>query len=134
MESIIDMKNTTTLFDIARSWLQKHYFSPQSSPLPAHFFATNEQKPTCYAHQNLHGCLECGLSFTSLSPLLKCTTHHLTVLTSTAWSQKCSADVNELMQFFLHRGVQFQTFVSYALLCQTPFCQSAPLMLSVIQQ
>ena len=32
------------------------------------------------------GYLECGLSFTLLLPLLKRTTHHLTVLTSTVWS------------------------------------------------
>ena len=35
---------------------------------------------------SVHDCLEHGVSFTSLSPLQKCTTHCLTVLTSTVWS------------------------------------------------
>jgi len=36
----------------------------------------------------VHGHLECDLSFTLLLSLLKCTTHCLTVLTSTGWSQQ----------------------------------------------
>ena len=48
----------------------------------------------------VHSCLECGLLLTSLSPLLKCITHCLTVLTSTVWS-KCLANVDEW------QGVQF---------------------------
>ena len=41
--------------------------------------------------KSLHVILQAWLSgtwlvFTQLSPLLKCTTHRLTVLTSTAWS------------------------------------------------
>lgn len=33
----------------------------------------------------VHSCLEYSLSFMSLPPLLKCSTHHITVLTSSAW-------------------------------------------------
>jgi len=36
--------------------------------------------------------------------------------------------------FFLHGGIQLHTFVSYALPCQTPFCQTAPLLSSVARQ
>ena len=36
----------------------------------------------------VHGHLKHGLSFTSLSPQLKHTTHHLTVLTFIVWSQQ----------------------------------------------
>ena len=36
--------------------------------------------------------------------------------------------------FFPHGGIQFHTFASYALLCQAPFCQTAPLQPSVTQQ
>ena len=44
-----------------------------------------------------------------------------------------SASVNECngCHFFLHGGIQWQTFASSALLCQTLFCQSAPLLPSV---
>ena len=34
----------------------------------------------------------------------------------------------------LHGGIQFHSFASDALLCQTPFCQTAPLLPSVTQQ
>ena len=36
--------------------------------------------------------------------------------------------------FFLHRGIQFCTFPLYALLCQVPFCQIAPLLPTVTWQ
>ena len=35
---------------------------------------------------------------------------------------------------FLHGGIELHTFASYALPCQTPCCQSAPLLPSVVQQ
>ena len=38
-------------------------------------FASNEEEPACWACKNLHGHLECGLSFMLRSPLLKCITH-----------------------------------------------------------
>ena len=38
------------------------------------------------------------------------------------------------MQFFLHAGMQFHPFASYALSCQMPFCQTAPVLPSVTQQ
>ena len=46
---------------------------------------------------------------------------------------KCPASINECqqVQFFLHGGIQFHTFASYTLPCQTPFCQTAPLLPSV---
>ena len=34
----------------------------------------------------------------------------------------------------MHGGIQWHTFASSALPCQTPFCQTAPLLLSVTQQ
>ena len=36
--------------------------------------------------------------------------------------------------FFLHGEIQFHIFASYALPCQTPFRQTAPLLPSVTQQ
>jgi hypothetical protein len=39
------------------------------------------------------------------------------------------------VQFFIrHGGNQLHTFASYALPCQTPFCQTAPLLSSVARQ
>ncbi len=35
---------------------------------------------------------------------------------------------------WVHGGIQFHTFASYALLCQTPLCQTASLLPSVTQQ
>ena len=51
-------------------------------------------------------------------------------------SVKRSASVNEChwMQFFPHGGIQLHTFASYALPCQTPFSQTAPLLSSVARQ
>jgi len=50
--------------------------------------------------------------------------------------QKRSARVNECqwVPFFLYGGIQFPTFASYALPCQTPFCQTTPLLPSVTGQ
>jgi len=48
----------------------------------------------------------------------------------------CSASISECqwVPFFPHGGIQFYTFTSYALPCQTPFCQTAPLLPSVTWQ
>ena len=48
----------------------------------------------------------------------------------------CSTSVDECqwMLSLLHTGIQFYTFSSYTLPCQTPFCQTAPLLPSVTQQ
>ena len=44
--------------------------------------------------------------------------------------QKCSFSASECqwIQFFLHSGILFHTFDSYTILCQSPFCQIAPLL------
>ena len=49
---------------------------------------------------------------------------------------KCSVSVDECqwVPLFPHEGIQWHTFASSALLCQTPFCQTAPLLHSVTQQ
>ena len=78
---------------------------------------------------------------TVIVPLLKCTTHHLTVLTSTLQLEdvglhKHSASGDECQSaiFFLHGGIQLLTFASYTLLSQMPFCRPALLLPSVTQQ
>ena len=49
---------------------------------------------------------------------------------------KCSASVNECqwVSSFLHGGIQWHTFASSAVQCQTQFCQTALLLPSVTQQ
>lgn len=70
-----------------------------------------------------------------LSPLLKHTTRCLTVLTSTVWSPEMfSASEYQQAQLFPRRGIQWHAFTSWALPCQTPFCQTTPLLLSLKQQ
>jgi len=68
-----------------------------------------------------------------LSPLLKNTTHCLTVLTFTVWSPQMSKNVNGCNSF-LHGGIQCHTFASPTLPRQTSLCQIAPLLPSVTQQ
>jgi len=50
--------------------------------------------------------------------------------------QKRSARVDECLRlsFFPHPGIQWHASASHALPCQTPFCQTAPLLPSVTQQ
>ena len=48
---------------------------------------------------------------------------------------KCSAVTSECQcYFFLHEGIQWHPFASCTLSCQMPFCQTAPLLPSVMQQ
>ena len=54
-------------------------------------------------------------------------------LTCTVWPPQCSASVNGC-NFFPQEGIQWCTFASLALACQTPFCHSAPLLQSVTWQ
>ena len=79
-----DTKSTIALFDRANSQLQNAVFQ-QSAPL-AVYLCQWWTRACMQVAANLHGHLEHSLSFTSLLPLLKCPTHHLTVLTFTVWS------------------------------------------------
>jgi len=88
-------------------------------------------------HKNLRGHPQRGSSFTSLSPMLKCTTHpltcaHIHCLVSINYS--ITVDECQGVVFFLHGGNPRHTCASDALPCQTPFCQTAPLLPSVTQQ
>jgi len=98
-------------------------------------FASDEQEPECCAHKNLHDHPEHGLCFMLLL-LLKGTTDHLTVLTSTVWSTSMFTSVDECcwVPFFFHVQEFSDSCASYALLCQTPSCQTVPLLPSVTLQ
>ena len=71
-----------------------------------------------------------------LSPLLKYTMHHLTVLTSTAWSPSTFSKCRWMSMGAIFFCVEEfnDVFVSYTLPCQTPLCQTAPLLPSVTWQ
>ena len=77
-------------------------------------------------------------------PCLPCCCHHCwnTPPTASLCSRplvglhKCSTSIDECQWvpfFFSHGGIQWHTFASYALPCQMPSCQTAPLLPSVIQ-
>jgi len=59
-----------------------------------------------------------------------------TVLHPLCGLHKHSSSISECLwvQYFPHRGIQKHTFTSYPILCQTPFCQAAPLLPSEIWQ
>ena len=86
------------------------------------------------ALKNLHGCLEHGLSFTSLTPLLKCTTHHHTVFTCTVWSPSTSSKSQGVSMGTIYFHMEWHTSTSHTHLCQPPFSQTAPLLPCVKQQ
>ena len=69
------------------------------------------------------------------SPLLKCSTHHSTVLISTVWSpHSASIDEYQWVPFFPHEIIQLHILGSHTPPCQMPFCQIASLLPSVTQQ
>ena len=93
-----------------------------------HFYqCSDEQEPACHACQNLHGHLEHPSMLLLL--LLKHTTHplpqcaHVHCLVSIK-VQQVLINVSGC-HFFPHGRIQFHTFVSCALPCQRPFCQTA---------
>ena len=63
-----------TLFDRANSQL-KNAILQHSHHHELCIFDSNEQEPVYCSHKNPHGHLEHDLSFTSLLPQLKCSTH-----------------------------------------------------------
>ena len=66
METTTDAKSTIALSGRANSQLQNTIFQ-HSHHHQLCIFTSNEQEPACSARKNLHGHLECGLSFTLLS-------------------------------------------------------------------
>jgi len=125
----ITTKRAITLFNRTNSELQNTIYQ--------HSLFVWMNRPRCSSFccvTVVHGCPECGLSSTWYLPLVKCTTHCLTVLTSTFWSPSASISACHWVTLYLHGGIQFQTFTSYTLSRQVPFCQSAPLLPSVTWQ
>jgi len=126
-------KGSITLFDRDSCQLQNNIFQ-QSHHIYLCIFASSEQESAyCF-----HKISTRGGDPRALSLLLKCTTHHLSVLTSAVWSptmfsKHCWMSVGGHF-FLMEEHTQWQTFPSHAVPYQTPFCQTAPLLPSVAQQ
>ena len=71
-----------------------------------------------------------------LSPLLKHTLTTSLCSCSLFGLHKHTTNVDECqwVPFFSHGGIQWHPFSSYAFPCQTPFCQTAPMLPSIMQQ
>ena len=82
METTTDTKSKITLFEHTVSY-KTLFFNIITTITYAFLPALNKNLHAALI-KNLHGYVECGLSFMSLLPLLKKTTHHFTVLT--VWS------------------------------------------------
>ena len=82
-------------------------------------------------NKSLHSICTRGGDLLLLSPLLKCTTHRLTVLTSTGWFPSTFS-----MCWLMSVGTIFFTWRSSVpyFASSTLLCQTAPLLLSLIQQ
>ena len=134
METSADTKSTITLFNRANSQLplfSNMITTISCALLPARnksLYATLRkilmavQKVVCLSHR-YHQCW-------NTPPTTSLCSHPLVGL------HKHSASVSECqwVPFLLCGGLQFHTFASSTLLCQTPFCQTAPLLPSVTQQ
>ena len=88
METTTDIKSTIALFDRANSQLQ-NTVCQHSNHHQLHIFTCYEQKPACCT-QICTG----GDDSLLLLPLLKCTTHHLTVLMISINIQQVSMNAN----------------------------------------
>ena len=96
-------------------------------------FASNEQQSKCSAHNNLHGCQESDLSLTSLSPQLKRSTTISLHWHPLFYLHKCSANISGCHFFLMEEFSAIPLLHMYSPR-QTPFCQTAPLLPSVVQQ
>ena len=123
----INMKSTITLFDRANSQLQNTIFQCSHYHSLRIFTRHEQQQPACCAHKNLYGHPVC---LSTQRPLPHCAHTHCSVFRNI---QQALMNVNGY-HFFPPWGIQWHTFASYALPCQTTFCQTAPLLPAVTQQ
>ena len=123
-------------------WAQSHYLIEQILSYKTLFFniVTISYAFPSAMNKSLHVALV--KIYTSrgdplLSPLLKWTTHHLTVHMSTVWSPLRFSKyqwTSVYAIFSVWRNPVTHSFVSSTLPCQMPFCQTAPLLPPVTHQ
>ena len=113
---------------IISNTLKPMFSSIHSSLMVIHWFVWMSWEH-CSLHgvTAVHGFLECAFFFTLLKLTASLYSHALFGL------QKHSEIINEYqwVQLFLHEGIQWYIFASSILSCLIPFCQTAPLILSV---
>ena len=132
METITDTKSTIILFNRANSQLQNTIFQ-HSHYHQLCIFASDEQEPVCYNHNNLHQPRQSTVAVTTAEmhhPPTHCAYIHCLVSINV---QQLFRNANKC-HFFPHGGIQWHTFASCTLPCQMSSCQSAPLLPSVTQQ
>ena len=125
-----DTKSTITLFDGTNSQPQTHFLNTVTTISYVFSPAMNER---------LHAALVqiCMVIQTVVYLSGHC---HNAPLNTTLCShplfglQKHLVSVNGCHFFFSYEGIQIHTFASYTFLCQTPLCQTAPLLPPVTQQ
>ena len=128
METTTDTKSTTVLFD--KFSATEHYFFNTVTTIRCAFVPVMN-KSLCAALVKI-----CTSGSDLLSPLFKCTTHHLTVLTSTVGLHKHSTSVDECqwVSIFFH----MEEFHDTPLLCVHFYARHhsvrLPLLTSVIWQ
>jgi len=131
METRTVTKNTIMLFERANFQLQNIFFNTVPTISCILLLTMNKSLHAAFINTYSSGgdhccCHHCW----NAPPTTSLCSHPLFGL------HKCSASVNECqcVQFFLCRGIQWHTFASYVLPCQTPFCQTAPLLPSATWQ
>ena len=118
--------------DRPNSEIQKSIFQNSHHHL-AMDFSSNEQEPACRTCKKsapaevIHCC--CRHSWNA-PPTTSLCSHPLFGL------HKHSVSVSEYqyVTFFPHRGIQWHMLAPYSFPCQTPLCQTAPLLPSVTRQ
>jgi len=128
METTTARKCTITLFDRVNSLLQNS-ISQHNHHHQLCIFASNEQEPVYHTSNDLHQ-QKCPTAMVTTAethhPALRCSYPLFGLHRHSASIDEC-----QWMPLFLHGGIQWHTFSPYTLPCQTPFCQSAPLLPSV---
>jgi len=117
MATTTETKSTIALFDTANSQIQN---------IVTTICYTFSQARNKSLHAMLMRICACEGEALSLLSVLKCTTHCLTVLTSTVWSLQMFSKCQwmSVLPFILHGGIQWHIFSSSIFPYQMPFCQT----------
>jgi len=129
MENTTGTKSAMALLDRENSQLHTLYFSSHHCKLC--IFVSDEHEPVCHTCKNLHGCLECGLSFTLLLPLLRCAHFHCLISRNV---QQASVNVNGCHFFSAWRNSFAHLCFLHTSMSDSMLSHCAPLLPSVTQQ
>ena len=131
MEIATDIESTITLFNRANSQLQSPIFQP-SHHYQIFIFTSNQREPAGHTHENLHQWRWPSATVTTAEthhPSPHCAHIHSVVFINI---QQTSMNVNGCNSSHME---EFSSQpLPHALPCQTPFCQTAPLLPPVTWQ